>query len=169
MHFKHSESTGGLVEQELLGKSLYENKERENFSEYGYTTRDHSFRVLKDMQSFDPTDPQPDFANTVHYYVFNGLGLEAENVRFFTAVKSPLDRFHGVDAWFEIDDDTTTTVITIDVTMNPNKETGHKADIIFLVPSGGLDRKVDKGQFLEYSQKLANEVIEFFHKQRRLT
>lgn len=46
-------------------------------------------------------------------------------VRCFTAIGTPLDYFHGVDGFFEFHG----TVVTIDVTHNPHKDTG-KADLI---------------------------------------
>ncbi len=162
MRFEGPGATGGIVEEELFGKSNFERANRIESSDYKYANMRISFEVLKNLQPFDKTDPTPDFANTVHYHVFEGLGLDAEDLRFFTAVKSPLDRFHGIDGWFEIGDEGDPKRVTVDITMNPNKDTGYKADIIFLIPKGGLDRKVDKEQFLEYSQKLADEVMAFF-------
>lgn len=156
-------ATGGMVEKELFGQSGYESTEHLDFSDYKYITRGTSFNVLKGMQPFEPTDPEPDFANTVHYYVYEGLGLDAENVKFYTAVKSPLDKFHGIDGWFEIDKDGRLRRVTVDITMNDHKDE-YKADVVFLIPNGGLDRKVDKEQFIEYSNSLAEKVIEFLKK-----
>ena len=155
MRYERSGATGGIVEQELVGKSRYEAVAHADSSHFEYIPFRQAMVVLKSMQPFDPTDPTPDFANTVHYYIYEGLGVDAEGVKFYTAVRSPLDRFHGVDAWFEVGD----KVVTLDVTMNQNKDDGYKADVTFVVPNGGLDRKVDKEQFIEYSQKLAEEVL----------
>ncbi len=48
-----------------------------------------------------------------------------EGVRFFTAVRSAMDVFHGVDGFFEFRG----VVVTIDVTTNQHKDSG-KADVI---------------------------------------
>ena len=157
--FEGPGSTGGIVEQELLGKSQYERITHKDSTDFEYIPYGRALAILKDMQPFDPTEPEPDFAYTVHSLIYDSLGLDASDVRFYTAVKSPFDRFHGVDAWFEVDAGGQRKIVTVDVTMNANKEDGHKANIIFLVPNGGLDRKVDKDQFMEYSTRLASEVV----------
>ena len=46
-------------------------------------------------------------------------------VKFFTAVGSAMDLFHGTDGFFQFEG----FIVTIDVTMNPNKDSG-KADVI---------------------------------------
>ncbi len=156
MRFENHGYTGGIAEKELIGSSGFE-KNKEHFE---YIPRRQAFEVVKSMQKFDSTDPDPDFANAVHALIFEELGLSAENLHFYSAVGSPLDLFHGVDAWFELDNGKR---VTIDLTMNPNKDE-YKADIVFLVPTDGLDRKVDNNQFMEYSKKLAQEVIVHFQK-----
>lgn len=170
MRFESSDATGGIIEQELFGKSLYEkNNEEFEGSHYKYLPRKVALDILKDMQPFDdPTDPEPEYINTVHALIFEKLGIDAQDVKFFTAVKSPLDIFHGVDGWFEIvGGNGNLVIVTIDITANPKKGDEHKADIVFLVPKGGLDRKVDKEQFIRYSESLADEVVEFFEEKMK--
>lgn len=53
---------------------------------------------------------------------FGKLGM---SVKFYTAVHSAMDFYHGVDAFFEFRG----VLVTIDVTINPNKNSG-KADVI---------------------------------------
>lgn len=164
MRYESSGITGGIAEEELVGKSRYEEITHIAKSHFEYSTRGSALNLIRDMQPFDPTDPEPDFANAVHYYIFEKMGIDAEQLRFYTAVGSPLDKFHGVDGWFETGDGNNMKMVTIDVTLNPNKSDGYKADIIFLVPNGGLDRKVDKEQFIQYSEDLANQVVTKFLK-----
>jgi len=52
--------------------------------------------------------------------------LMGGTVEFFTAVGTPLDRFHGVDAWLVFEGH----VVTIDVTLNSDKDVA-KAHIVF--------------------------------------
>lgn len=165
MRFERSGVTGGIVEEELFGKSNFERITHIDSTDFGYIPYRKVMSMLKDMQPFDPSEPEPDFAYTVHSIVYDSLGIDASDLKFYTAVKSPFDFFHGVDGWFEINKDGKKTLVTVDVTLNFNKEDGHKANIVFLVPNGGLDRKVDKDQFMEYSKNLAGEVIEFFNNQ----
>ncbi|MFA5888707.1 MAG: hypothetical protein WCW47_01010 [Candidatus Paceibacterota bacterium] len=160
MRFERSGVTGGIVEEELFGKSRYEEMTHINEGSFKFVSVPVIINQLRKMQPSDPTDPGRDFANTVHYYVFEELGIDAKDLRFYTSVKSPLDVFQGIDAWFETGDNGSMKMVTIDCTLNPKKDE-HKADIIFLVPEGGLDRKVDKEQFVHYSKKLATEVVKF--------
>jgi hypothetical protein len=164
MRHEKSGVTGKILEQELFGASRYQEMTGEHSPDFEYRELEQGFRVLKTMQPFDSTDPAPDFANAVHAYIFDRLGLDAEKVHFYTAVESSLDRYQGIDGWFEITTNGEDLRVTIDITQNPNKES-YKANIVFLVPNGGLDRKVDKEQFKEYTNNLANEVIEIFKRQ----
>ena len=119
--------------------------------------------LVRKAQPFDPTDPEPDFANAVHATLFERLGLVADQVYFYTAVNSPLD-YKGTDGWFEVHrPNRGMTYVTVDLTTNPNKADGYKADIVFLVPAEGLDRRVDRKEFkefIEYTNKLVDLIIE---------
>lgn len=55
-----------------------------------------------------------------------GLGDEWSQLRFYTAIGSALDHYHGVDAFFEFGG----ARVTMDITQNPAKESGYKADFI---------------------------------------
>lgn len=52
--------------------------------------------------------------------------LGSWDVQYFTAVRTPLDRFHGVDAFLEFRG----LVVTLDLTKNPDKEDCCKADLL---------------------------------------
>lgn len=47
------------------------------------------------------------------------------SVQLFTAINTPLDRFHGIDGWFEVGKGT----LTLDLSLNPHKD-AYKADLI---------------------------------------
>ena len=51
---------------------------------------------------------------------------------FYTAVRSALDKFHGVDGFFELGG----RIVTVDLTMNPHKDSS-KSDV--LIRRGELD------------------------------
>lgn len=60
-------------------------------------------------------------------------------VYFYTAVGSHLDRWHGIDAFFEIiEENKNSVIVTLDVTSNPNKDS-YKADVIITVSRDGID------------------------------
>ncbi len=152
--------TGETVEKELFGKSRYEAKTGEHNPDYNFVRPERAFAMLKEMQPFNPTDPTPDFASELQAFIYDALTLDAEHVGFYTAVKSPLDRFHGVDGWFEVHQSPGRLHrVTIDLTTNPHKDRSG-ADIIFLVPEDGLDRSTDRAQFNSHVAALAKIILE---------
>ena len=51
---------------------------------------------------------------------------------------------------------------TVDLTINPKKDEKTGIDVVFQVPGDGLDRKVDKGQYDECINSLAEQIVETF-------
>ena len=93
-----------------------------------YMKFNEALNWVKDHQPprWDPTDPETRIANDLHALVAEELGLDDYlGLLFYTAVGSPLDRFHGIDGFFECGGKR----VTIDVTQNPNKTT-YKADYV---------------------------------------
>lgn len=152
--------TGETVEKELFGRSHYEAKTGEHNPDYSFVHPERAYSMLKQMQPFDPFEPTPDFASELQATVYNALQVDANQVGFYTAVKSPLDRFHGVDGWLEINQPPgKLTRITIDLTTNPEKERSG-ADIIFLVPREGLDRSISRALFYDHVTSLSKIILE---------
>jgi len=155
--FETSGVTGHLLEHEMLGSGHY--------SEEGeYQPYREAMRYVKEHQPFDPSDPAPRFANDVHATIADMLGLEDySQLKFFTAVSSLLDKCHGIDGFFELEDaDNPHKVlrVTIDITKNPAKGEDYKADIIITVPRDGLDPKDDKEAFSALVNKTAAAITE---------
>lgn len=157
-------SSGHMVEHEAFGE-VKETLRRER----SYMPYRQSIETVKNHQPWDdPTDPEPRFANDLHATVFDDLGLNAEDVRFYTAVGSSLDHHHGVDAFFEIGVDKQVDIVTLDVTMNELKGEDAKADVTFHMPSEGLDPKLDKERYLELVKEVSSRVGEALsYKQKR--
>jgi hypothetical protein len=75
---------------------------------------------------WNPKDPASKCMNNFHTLVAEALETtDYSELKLFSAVGSPLDFFHGVDAFFEFQG----RIVTIDVTKNPHKLEG-KADFI---------------------------------------
>ena len=112
--------TGRFFETDNFGESRSHTTE---YMEYAKAVED-----VKKNQPWDPTDPQPRFANNLHAEVALELGLKEDwsTLRFYTAIGSALDRYHGVDGFFEFGD----ARVTMDITQNPAKTSGYKADFI---------------------------------------
>ena len=118
--------TGRLFEQEILAKLPDEWKNQ------GFFNEQKSYEWVRMHQPWNPSDPQNTenslnhIANDLHYKVAEALKLEDINeLKFFTALNSPLDQHFGIDAFFQLG----TKVFTVDFTTNPHK-VSHKADII---------------------------------------
>jgi hypothetical protein len=114
--------SGTEIEEEVLGHALV-------VWDGAYLPFGKSLELVKAHQPCDPSDPEAGFANDLHASVALALGLEDwSELKLFTAVGSPLDFFHGVDAFFELRG----KIVTIDVTINPNKCVA-KADMVLNV------------------------------------
>lgn len=112
--------TGRFFETDNFGESLARDTQ--------YLEYDKALEEVKNNQPWDPTDPKPRFANDLHAEVALELGLKDDwsELRFYTAIGSALDHYHGVDAFFEFDE----ARVTMDITKNPAKASGYKADFI---------------------------------------
>lgn len=112
----------------------------------GYMTPGDAMGLIRKFTKGDPTNPSQPFARELRLAVIEQLGLEDEQdmdrVRFFSAVGTPLDVFHGIDGWIEfVPDQGPPRIVTLDVTLDPGKEE-HKADIIVQeVPDPSEDEK----------------------------
>lgn len=156
--FEYGGPMGKLVENNMLG-STRRDMEMNNPDEY--QRYDDAMNFVRENQKGDPTDPSAWFANDLHATVAEKIGLkDYSRLKFYTAVGSKLDQFHGIDAVIELqldeEDPTAVAQVTLDLTMNPNK-TDYKADVIIQVPQGGIDR-ADTGEYPEFLQLNADEI-----------
>lgn len=137
---------GKLIESELLGETK---KEINHFAELHetptYMKYKSSVEFAKTHQRADPLNPKRFFPKSLREGLKSDsqLGItNEEQIAFYTAVNSPLDLYHGVDAFFEYKNGERAIVVTLDVTTNPNKDS-YKADVILAIPSEGLDPNDD--------------------------
>ena len=111
--------TGRLFEWSLLGRAPAT-------PTHEYMPFQEAMALARRLCPWDPTDPEPRQANDLHFHVCRALGVDDfSRVRVFSALGTPLDRFHGVDFWVEFGDG----VVTIDLTANKSKNR-HKADVV---------------------------------------
>ncbi len=149
MGWENSGYTGGIAEEELLGKV----NTKEYFEQHPdigtYVPFRDSVEYVKDSQFGDPENPRRFFPRSM-LEALRGDEVLKEKVpeavyKFFTAVGSHLDKRHSIDAFVEcVPDPKHNTVIirtTLDVTRNTGKAGGYKADIVVLVPHEGVDPK----------------------------
>jgi len=159
--------TGKIVEREVFGDpaEFVEGRKKRDFGHEKYMSYRAAMQEVKDIQNnpengMDPADPEKEFANDLHASIAQEITPDDySKLRFYTAVETALDHFHGVDAFFEVDlDNGKTAIITLDVTTNPNK-LSYKADVILHVPSDGVDRKVDPEEYGLVLKKSIKEVM----------
>ncbi|OGF30008.1 hypothetical protein A2515_04440 [Candidatus Falkowbacteria bacterium RIFOXYD12_FULL_34_57] len=111
----------------------------------------------------------PQFAegltDTVDYLLHPDELDGTENIKFYTACGSTLDKKHGIDAFMEINDNGKVHRITLDITMNPTK-IEHKADVIIHVPEEGINMKNNPQLFRKTTEEAAKQIIKKFEEKK---
>lgn len=157
--------TGGLAEREIFGEIKKGDQALEFYSSYG-----NSIEFVKKSQPYeDPSEPDKRFPNDLQATIAYSLNLDDySKLRFYTAVGSHLDKYHGIDAFFELELKGGRIVrATLDVTLDPVKESGGwKADVVFLWPSDGLDPLLpeDKEKYKDKLKEVSERVKECLNK-----
>lgn len=150
--------TGHLIEQELFGE-LKENPYKDEFLPFR-----QSIEYCRSHQPYNPCDPAPQFANDLHATIVEALRFkDYSRLKFYTAVHSPLDFKHGIDAFLEVEKEPGIILarVTLDVTSNPWKGATYRADIVFYVPGDGLDRELDRKMWNDKIQEVATKASDF--------
>ena len=162
--------SGRLNERDVFGEFKMTDEARKAFrlaaNERGYVVYNKAVELVRTFSTEDPTNPQKPFAKELRMAVIEALGLEddedMDRIRFYSAVGTVLDIYHGVDGWIELQlDEEPAILVTLDVTLNKQK-TDHKADIIVQEIS---DPSQDANKFEQDVEHYASQVIERFHEQ----
>jgi hypothetical protein len=75
----------------------------------------------------DPTEPNTLMLSDLQFTVADTIGVDANQVRIYSALGSAFDFFHGVDLFITYEG----RMVTIDLTINESKRaSGYKADVI---------------------------------------
>jgi hypothetical protein len=167
--------TGSLLEETYFGVSV-DRKNRKAAEDFfkmlsgsedvaatkGFLPFQKAVRFVKTFQpGTDPTMPSTKVARDLLDFVAEELDIdpdseEAEELKFYTAVGSPLDRFHGVDAFIEYEDKRA----LIDVTMNPKKrfeDSSGNRIIMEQLPDYGV--KEERADYERELRKYARAVV----------
>jgi hypothetical protein len=112
--------TGRIYEEELLGRC---------FVRWGgYMSFQHSVRLVMENQpvGWNPERPRG-VAGELHRAIADELYIRGQHgtLRLFSAVGTPLDRYHGADGFFVFRG----KMVTLDVTINSCKDEG-RADFV---------------------------------------
>lgn len=66
-----------------------------------------ALKLVKKFQPGDPRNPERAFARDLRIEIIDQLGLTEEKdmdrIKFYTAIGTPLDKWHSIDGFFEID------------------------------------------------------------------
>lgn len=168
------EQTGGLFEEELVGEADIKNPEYQKelkitqeqearaIKKEGYIRFWEALKLAKKFQPGDPTNPQKPFGRELRIALQDLLklktGEEMDRVRFYTAIGTPLDKIHGVDAFVEYEDlDKKLYHATFDFTTNPRKKV-YKSDIVVLEKELP-DSQLDSSGFLEKIEEYAKRTL----------
>ena len=172
LHMKKFESsfeqTGDIFEWQFIGqvdtknpeyqKALWEaqNEEDKEGLKDGYIR-------FKKFQPYDPTNPDKPFARDIRIALQELLKLtsdeEMDKVKFYTASGTPLDKFHGVDAFIEYEENPQEDPYraTFDFTMNPQKQ-AYKGDIV-VIGKDLPDPKLNPKEYLQKIEELAARIL----------
>ena len=143
--------SGRLSEKDSFGEFKpglgYEVAYKQIANERGYVNFIQAMTLVREHGNpkVDATDPSKPLARELRIAVIDELGLEdkdQDRIKFFSAVGTALDHFHGVDGWIEFQpEEGPPVIVTLDVTLN-TKKLEHKADIIISeVPDPDEDEK----------------------------
>lgn len=156
--------TGQEFELDLVGTVTTDKKYQAELRELGgdlktgYLPFQQALKLVKKFQPWDPTNPGKDFLKELRLEVIERLKLppgQEDRVKVYTALRSPLDKFHGIDAFVEFKKNGQTEIATLDISLNPKKQEGYKADLIIdNVP----DPKEDEVGYLKAVDKLAGQI-----------
>ena len=158
--------SGRQHERDLFGgintnSNAYQEEFQRIANERGYMPRNAALELVKHHQPWqDASNPDKDFLRELTIAVRDHLNLDAEqsnDVRAYTAVGTPLDVFHGTDAFLTIREGGREFVITLDATRNAKKlEEGGKADVIV----GDMPTPEDEEDaYLAAIDSIAEEVV----------
>ncbi len=156
--------TGGMNEQDALGE--FKGKpgcleaHKLGAEPNGFMPIEKALGFVREYTKDDPTNPRKPFAKELRLAVIDGLELEdpkeMEYVKFYTAVGTSADIFHGVDGWVEYTFPSgQQVVVTLDVTANPEK-VSTKADVLIHEIK---DPEEEEAEFMDQVERYGAQVV----------
>jgi hypothetical protein len=130
----------------------------------GYVPFQPSMELVRKFQPAPATEPKKDFFRELRIAVQEKLGVDIgkdpDSVKAFTAVGSPLDKFHGTDAFISYTDKGRECLVTLDASLRPEKQAyGWKADLIIGdVPTPEDDEKGYLEVIAAYAGQIAEKI-----------
>jgi len=176
--YQKPEDSGKVSEYFALGEvrqtEAYMRELKKVQKENGYVSWKDSLRLARKFSPYDPTDPRnKPFLNDLRIAFIDELGFTEERdmdrVKIFTAVGSPLDFWHGIDAFIEVEDGNgrTSKIIGFDAKeMADSPETREhahekKADIIIFMKDFP-DAESESKEYVAKMGEIAKEAARVF-------
>lgn len=137
------------------------------FFEHTHIPFEKALAVVKKSQPWeDPHNPRKLYAsllvNTLDHY----SGVSKENIFYYTAVDSALDKFHNVDYFIVFKLGDKEEVVKVDVTMQPNKAPNH-ADLVLVYKNDVLENRKSMEEFVGNSAtSIINLIVQRQNRQR---
>ena len=130
-----------------------------------YLPYDEAIRFVKERIEQDPENPSGEFANDLRLELIDMIEAELNGngkLEVFATNGTPIDRFHGVDAFVEYTEEGRRGIAraTLDVTVNTAKGDEYKADVVFEAPP-----EPDSEEYLPYVADVARRVLEILKPQ----
>jgi hypothetical protein len=128
-----------------------------------YVSYDNSLNLARNFQPRDletgkrlnPANPKSELLRELRVFLLNILqkyDCDDDSIKAYTAVGTPADFIHGVDAFIDIENQT----VTLDITLRKGKE--GKADII--IDDKIPDPQEDEDGFLKQVDKIAEKIYQ---------
>ena len=140
----------------------------------GFVFYRDALKLAKNFQPGDPRNPDRGFARDLRIEILDELGLtdekDMDRLEFFTAVGSPLDKWHGVDGFFELKQKFGASLrVTIDAaTVDEHEKIARgqnlKADILISAKELHLDNENKLGEDLK---RTAKQIVAVFKSQQK--
>lgn len=128
----------------------------------GYVNYNDSMDLARHFQPAPPDGPKKEFAKELRNEVADKLGLEDKDVLFYTAVKTPLDLWHGTDAFLTVKTVEGEFTVKLDASLRDKEE--HKADILV---TGVPDPNLNEDAFTKAIDGIAAEVLRIIETKKK--
>ncbi|MEK9175578.1 MAG: hypothetical protein AAB795_03235 [Patescibacteria group bacterium] len=133
----------------------------------GSTTGRWSFNdalsFVREVQIQDPMNPQRKFMRDLRDAVIRKLSLDqkdiVKNLGIYSAIRTPLDFYHGVDAFIELrTNDGELKIVTMDATLNKEKLDTERIKANVLI--GEVPEHIDHPQeYKDFIDRIADQIV----------
>lgn len=137
--------------------------QKDKMGRAGYLPFNEALALVREAQTQDPMNPQRKFMRDVRDAVIKRLRLDpkdaAKNLGIYSAIRTPLDSYHGVDAFIELRaNDGGAKLVTMDATLNQEKLEADRAKANVLI--GEAPEHIDHPkEYQDFIDKIADQIV----------